>query len=361
MATHLDDTELRTGPSTAFPHGLIRNAWYVAAYSREVGRTLLARTILGKPIVLYRTEAGRPVAFHDACPHRAMPLSMGALRGDNLRCMYHGAMFDPEGTGIEVPSQHQVPPGFCVRRYPLIEAGYWIWIWMGDPAAADPALLPDQSILGHGAEGFHTLPTKYRHVEARYHLLNENLVDDTHITFVHRGQFDSGGRVHTPPQVGERDGIIVTRWYDPKERIAVPMRLLLDLDHEVGPRGLLGHFRPPATHGIWIQAWDPNEPDKLIRTCIIAFCFTPETETTTHLFIGHARNYRKGDADWDFHVAHSFDATQSQDGTVVEAIEQVMRKNQIVQEEVSFRSDTSIMRARRIMNEMLRRESNQPR
>jgi vanillate O-demethylase monooxygenase subunit len=358
MSTTVNDPDIAAGPLTAFPHALIRNAWYVAAYSREVGRALFARTILGAPIVMYRTAAGSPVAFHDACPHRAMPLSKGALLGDRLRCMYHGALFDPTGACVEVPSQARVPPGFHVKAYPLIEKGYWIWIWMGDPAAADPALLPDQKILGLDGDRFYAIPTKYRHVEARYHLLNENLVDDTHIVFVHRGQFESGGRVHTPPEVSQKGTMIVTRWYDPKERVAAPMRLLLDLDYEVAPRGLLGYFQPPAAHGIWIQAWDPERPETPLRTCIIAFCFTPETETTSHLFIGHARNYREGDPDWDFHVVHSFDATQSQDGAVVEAIEQVMRRGGVVQNEVSFRSDTSIMRARHIMNDMIRRESN---
>jgi phenylpropionate dioxygenase-like ring-hydroxylating dioxygenase large terminal subunit len=58
------------------------NAWYAAAWDHEVGRSLLPKTITNKPIVLYRTTGGRPVALADACRHRLAPLSMGKLRGD---------------------------------------------------------------------------------------------------------------------------------------------------------------------------------------------------------------------------------------------------------------------------------------
>ena len=33
----------------------LRNQWYVAARAPELGRALLARTILGEPLVFYRT------------------------------------------------------------------------------------------------------------------------------------------------------------------------------------------------------------------------------------------------------------------------------------------------------------------
>ncbi len=43
----------------------LRNFWYVAATDSEVGRKPLARLILGEPIVFFRTEDGKPVAFED--------------------------------------------------------------------------------------------------------------------------------------------------------------------------------------------------------------------------------------------------------------------------------------------------------
>ena len=72
----------------------LRNTWYVAAWSGEVGRTCLARKILGEPVMLYRTAAGKPVALLDRCPHRLLPLSLGTLQGDTIECGYHGLTFD---------------------------------------------------------------------------------------------------------------------------------------------------------------------------------------------------------------------------------------------------------------------------
>jgi len=55
------------GTTTAkiFPYPL--NTWYVAGWDHEVNRSILARTVAGKPMALYRTEDGRPVALADAC------------------------------------------------------------------------------------------------------------------------------------------------------------------------------------------------------------------------------------------------------------------------------------------------------
>ena len=75
----------------------LKNCWYVAAWDHElIDGTKLARTLLEKPIVLYRGESGRVVAMDDRCCHRGAPLSMGRIEGDCIRCMYHGMKFDAE-------------------------------------------------------------------------------------------------------------------------------------------------------------------------------------------------------------------------------------------------------------------------
>ena len=127
----------------------LRNAWYVAAWDREVGRKPLARTILNEPIVLYRKADGAPAALEDRCCHRHVPLSLGTLVGDDLRCGYHGLRFDASGVCVEIPGQPKIPPGARVRSYPVVEKWNWIWIWMGEPARADVKLIPDWWWAGH--------------------------------------------------------------------------------------------------------------------------------------------------------------------------------------------------------------------
>ncbi|MGZ8281687.1 MAG: aromatic ring-hydroxylating dioxygenase subunit alpha [Allosphingosinicella sp.] len=165
----------------------VRNAWYVAGWSGELPEsTPTAMNILGEPIVLFRTPAGRIAALEDRCVHRLAPLSLGRCEGERLRCMYHGLLFDPDGTVVEIPGQDMIPPKARVRSYRVVEKHSWIWVWMGDPARADEALLPpavglDEPdwILGHGQLDYET--------EAR--LINDNLLDFSHLSFVHANSF----------------------------------------------------------------------------------------------------------------------------------------------------------------------------
>ena len=159
------------------------NAWYAAAWDHEVGRNLLAKTIAGRPIVFYRTTAGRPVALADACWHRLAPLSMGKLRGDEeIQCGYHGICYDADGRATFMPAQDTINPSATVHSYPVVERHRYVWVWPGDPALADPDLVPDLYWNDHpdwAGDG------KTIHVNCSYQLIVDNLMDLTHEQFVH--------------------------------------------------------------------------------------------------------------------------------------------------------------------------------
>jgi vanillate O-demethylase monooxygenase subunit len=89
----------------------VKNCWYVAAWDHElIDGKMLARTILEKPVLIYQGASGQYVALDDRCCHRAAPLSMGRVEGDDIRCMYHGMKFDPAGKCIQIPGQERIPP-----------------------------------------------------------------------------------------------------------------------------------------------------------------------------------------------------------------------------------------------------------
>ncbi|HUN52212.1 MAG TPA: aromatic ring-hydroxylating dioxygenase subunit alpha [Candidatus Sulfotelmatobacter sp.] len=161
----------------------VRDAWYVAAWSNELGADdIIARTVLSEPLVLYRTADGALVAMEDRCCHRFAPLSLGRREGDNLRCMYHGLKFAPDGRCIEIPGQPAIPRAAQVRTYPAAERGSWIWVWMGEAAAADTALIPLSIARNDPAWRIKTGQLDY---DAHYQLINDNLLDLSHLSFVH--------------------------------------------------------------------------------------------------------------------------------------------------------------------------------
>jgi phenylpropionate dioxygenase-like ring-hydroxylating dioxygenase large terminal subunit len=87
----------------------VRNAWYPAAWSRDISRELTTRRILGQRVVLYRTTTGAVAALEDACPHRLAPLSIGRLKDDTIECGYHGMTFDCRGECVRIPGQTKIP------------------------------------------------------------------------------------------------------------------------------------------------------------------------------------------------------------------------------------------------------------
>jgi vanillate O-demethylase monooxygenase subunit len=152
-------------------------------------------------------------ALADRCAHRHAPLSLGRVENDSLRCRYHGLVFDASGRCTEVPGAAQIPPACRIRAYPAAVRDGWVWIWMGDAAAADPALIP-------AGVGFDAAPTAFRSgaldYDADYRLINDNLCDLSHLDFLHEttlGAASGGGWVDTRPRVTVLDrGIRVERW-----------------------------------------------------------------------------------------------------------------------------------------------------
>src|SRR6202171_2017787 len=166
------------------PAMFLKNSWYVAAWADELAAgALLGRTILGEPVLLYRGAAGEVAALEARCCHRGLPLHHGNVVGENVQCGYHGLVYNKTGACIKVPGQDRVPRGAKVKTYPVVEQDHIVWIWMGGaPGLADPA-----AIVRHP---WHDDPkwswTKDRYlVNANYQLINDNLMDLTHVGYVH--------------------------------------------------------------------------------------------------------------------------------------------------------------------------------
>ena len=161
----------------------IRNCWYVIAWEHEIAPdALFSRRVLDEPILVYRTENGALTALEDRCCHRLAPLSLGRKEGDCVRCGYHGLKFDAQGQCVEVPGLTQVPPNARVKTYPLAVKNKWVFVWMGEPAQANTALLPDNFSNDH--PDWRNKPG-YLHYDTNYLLICDNLLDFSHLSYVH--------------------------------------------------------------------------------------------------------------------------------------------------------------------------------
>jgi len=189
----------------------LKNAWYVAGWDREVGKALHPVMMLGEAIVLFRRQDGTLAALEDACPHRKLPLSMGRIKGDTVECGYHGLTFDGTGTCTRVPGAERIPHVARVRSYPVAERYGLIWIWMGEASLADPAEIFAVDHWGDPAWGVNQGDGMT--IDCNYLYMTDNLLDPSHVAWVHQSSFGGSGTEETPLEttVGE-DGVTVWRW-----------------------------------------------------------------------------------------------------------------------------------------------------
>jgi len=238
-----------------------RNGWYVAAFAQDIGRTLVSRTILNEPVVLYRKENGEAVAVGGRCPHRHFPLGQSCLSGDTIICGYHGITFAADGACVDIPAQQHVPRSYRIPSYPLVEHGLWLWIWMGDAEKADTALLPDLNDIGLTAPDLYPVPLFTDEVACRYQLLNDNLLDLTHLAFLHSSSIGTIENARTTEEVTQEPRVLRSRRYirnaDPTPAIAARGVARGKVDQIVGM-----DFHLPGLHaGIGDHFQSTDNPD----------------------------------------------------------------------------------------------------
>ena len=193
----------------------LKNCWYVAGWSKDYKAELRPQKILGENIVFYRQRDGKAVALEDACPHRKLPLSQGQLCDDTVICGYHGLTFDGSGTCVDAPTQRDnIPKRAMVKSYPVIDRYRLLWIWMGDPVKANPDDIFkienfDKPEWGYTEGGM--LP-----IECNYLWVVDNLLDPSHVAWVHVSSFAGAGTEDQPLDLEKTNkGVITSRWiYD---------------------------------------------------------------------------------------------------------------------------------------------------
>ncbi|MFK7888490.1 MAG: Rieske 2Fe-2S domain-containing protein [Gammaproteobacteria bacterium] len=346
-----------------FDTAIVKNRWYIAAFSREITRDPIERTFLGKPVALYRKEDGTPVAMYGLCPHRYFPLAQGKVEGDALKCGYHGFTFDADGTCIRIPSQ-DVAGKFCQPTYPIVERGPLCWIWMGDEDKAGEVDIPPYEDFGLDQPGWRYSSENYFHSNGRAQLLIDNLMDLTHLAYIHHHVDGGESMAKTAIETADRP-----QSYQIMRSGKVPFNPFFEMIFGADARyeGLsdfttVCDFYGPEFIRTGLPIMDilpAGKPvPKGLRELYILHGMTPETEHTTHYFGFATRNFKLEDDALDEFWLGSDNKIRQQDIDAIDLVEQRLEYGAQHQKELLVVADRPAIKARKIIHALLEKENN---
>lgn len=339
----------------------IKNAWYIAAWSNEITDKPLARTLGGDPVVIYRDAEGKAAVLQDRCCHRGAPLSLGEVVPMGLQCNYHGMVFGTDGKCVHIPGQERIPSKACVRAYPVVERDETLWIWLGDPAKADPS-----QILDYPFNNDHrNWPHKYgvMHLAGHYMHIIDNLMDLTHLGFVHKKTIGSGPAKEYVDALMKTErtttGVKLVRWFLNHEPPATYVKAVgfkgkVDRWQEfefVAP-GNVVQFTGATDAGT--GAYDQNKRDGGFALRIL-HSVTPETDTSCHYFFVPAHGYRQDEPEATGQLFDEIYRTFLEDKLFIE--QQQERLTRWPDPQIDMVSDGARVQTRRYVAERLAEEA----
>jgi len=272
-------------------------------------------------------------------------------------CRYHGLAFDGSGRCTRMPSQDRISPSARVRAYPALDRHRLVWVWIGEPVRADPALVPDlhwnsaPDWEGDGATLF---------AKCDYRLLIDNLLDLTHETFVHATSIGHRAIAETPAvTTHDERSVTVTRWMLDIDappfwrtqlarpgnvdrwqiiRFEAPCTIVLDVGVALAGTGAPAGDRSQGVNG------------RVLNT------ITPQTRSSCMYFWTLLRNYRLRDQTLTSQLREANARIFEEDRAVVEAQQQVL-EGAPADAIHNLNSDAGSVWARRIIERMAAAES----
>ena len=214
----------------------------------------------------------------------------GGCRATTSSAAITGFVFNCAGACIHVPHQDIVPKAAKVVSYPAVERWGYIWLWLGIPAKADPATVPNMPWTQDPA--LRCVFFRFD-VGANFQLMADNLMDVSHTDFLHRtfdrvadgrhGQNEiakveldhrvDGEQVHFRRRVRNTLlGPIAMKWAGTAEPVSRTNTLMWEA--------------PNTIHSVL-----EFKNDNTCATIHMEHIMTPRTATTTHYFMNWVRDF----------------------------------------------------------------------
>ncbi len=336
----------------------LRNCWYLAGWADELPEGgVLARRLLDIPVVLFRDKTGEAKAVLDRCPHRFAPLSMGYLQEGSIVCAYHGLGFGGDGKCTANP-HGPIVPALKVEAYPVREAFRGLWIWLGAPELANSAMLPKLGFVDEVPET--AFSCGYLRGDGNYQLYADNILDLTHVDFLHPTTLGGGSITRTKPEVSQDGNSVWIQWHPKNERPSPVQYAALEFTSpdQRADSWTEVFWTPPAVMVLVagaVPAGMPRTGDNVRALHIM----TPETKHSTHYFFASTRDFAMDNAEVNRQMAETRKKVFSTEDRpmIVGQCERMEGEDLRDLKPVLLSIDSGVARARRVLQKLIAAEA----
>lgn len=335
-----------------------KNCWYVAGFADEVGEGFVARTFLNQAVLIWRDAQSNLVALEDRCAHRLVPLSTGKLVNGHIECGYHGLRFDGSGACVFAPGQPTLPKAANVKSFPVAEQHALLWIWLGLSELADENLIPDLHWMDSPdwdvSKGYH-------HFKCDYRLINDNLLDLSHETYIHKHTIGNDSVADSPVVSKVVDGKIVRAHREMPDIEAPPFFAMAMGRQSQINRWQIAIYMAPGFN-MTEAGFHPVDTDR--NSAFIhrpLHLITPETNHTSHYFWGVPRNFRLGDSEVTAKIKSAVSDTFDEDREILELQDKRLQAEGMPRiPQMAINVDVAPVQGRRLLAAMIKREEDDP-
>lgn len=339
----------------------LKNSWYCAGWSADLGDRPRGLKILGEEVVLYRKGDGAAVALAGICPHRFARLARGRIVGDNIECPYHGLQYDGLGQCARNPHSGAIPRSARVKSYPLVERHGACWIWMGNPDLATPDTIPAFDFVSNRKKWAGL--TGYLRIESNYLLVLDNLLDLTHAAFIHTNTVgvkadDWIGETKMDYDFSVKDNVIHSD-YVFRNSPPTPLFALFS-GMKVGDIYSPMALYPASSLILDLAMATAGElPSDRAALMPSAHFIVPETERSCHYFYAISRNMQLEDAEITRQMGDIVRrAFVEEDAPIISEVQEVMGDAEFFSlRPVLLKGDIAAVQARRLLTQLIQKEN----
>jgi vanillate O-demethylase monooxygenase subunit len=219
-------------------------------------------------------------------------------------------------------------------------------------------LIPDLGLIGLDEPDWYAVRGGTAHLKARYQLLNENILDLTHLTYTHAATIGTEAVVASALEFEDRSTHIHSLRSTKNDRATPFHARALGMTGRVD-RDLVADFFPPSLHAAGSRFWgtDPGGGGarRLYGEFRVLHVATPETPQTTHYFWGFTRTFAKNDDAVTALMVENFEKAIAEDIDTIEAQERVIDLDPPMSD-LSASADAAAIRGRRRVETLIESE-----